>query len=104
VNFLSLLAKPRWIAKLGYFISLSHSLRLEEQKGHRYLIEALALLRHRGIVTRLLLAGEGRERPALEALVVSLGFEQQVMLLGIRNDLGDLFRAMDVWGQAHHEH
>ncbi len=29
--------------------------KLEEQKGHRYLIEALALLRHRGIVARLLL-------------------------------------------------
>jgi glycosyltransferase involved in cell wall biosynthesis len=71
--------------------------RLEEQKGHRYLIEALALLRHRGIVARLLLAGEGRERPALEALVASLGLEGQVMLLGTRDDLGDLFRAMDVF-------
>lgn len=71
--------------------------KLEEQKGHRYLIEALALLRHRGIVARLLLAGEGRKRSALESLVASLGLEHQVMLLGTRNDLGDLFRAMDVF-------
>src|SRR5690242_9558589 len=36
--------------------------RLEKQKGHRYLIEALALLRGRGLQARVLLAGEGRER------------------------------------------
>lgn len=71
--------------------------RLEEQKGHRYLIEALALLRQRGMAARLLLVGEGRERPALEAQIANLGLEQQVMMLGTRNDLGDLFRAMDVF-------
>lgn len=64
--------------------------RLAEQ-GHCYLIEALALLRHRGVVARRLFAGEGRERFALEGLVASLGLEQQVMLLGTRSDLGDLF-------------
>jgi L-malate glycosyltransferase len=71
--------------------------RLEEQKGHRYLIESLALLRQRGMVARLLLVGEGRERPALEAQIASLDLEQQIMLLGTRDDLGDLFRAMDVF-------
>jgi glycosyltransferase involved in cell wall biosynthesis len=71
--------------------------RLEKQKGHRYLIEALALLRRRGIAARLLLAGEGRERLALEALVAGHGLDEQVMLLGTRSDLGDLFRAMDIF-------
>jgi L-malate glycosyltransferase len=71
--------------------------RLEKQKGHRYLIEALALLRGRGLQARVLLAGEGRERAALEALVASLGLGEQVMLLGTRSDLGDLFRAMDIF-------
>ncbi len=65
--------------------------RLEEQKGHRYLIEALAFAASSRDNRRLLLAGEGRGSPALEALVASLGLEQQVMLLGTRNDLGDLF-------------
>jgi len=71
--------------------------RLEEQKGQRYLIEALGLLRQRGMTARLLLVGEGRERPALEALIRNLGLEQQVMMLGTRSDLGDLFRAMDLF-------
>lgn len=71
--------------------------RLEEQKGHCFLIEALAQLRQRGIVAWLLLVGDGRERGALEAQIASLGLEQQVILLGTRDDLGDLFRAMDVF-------
>ena len=96
----STLSKSEARARLGL---VPHDLvigtigRLEKQKGHRYLIEALALLRRRGIVARLLLAGEGRERLALEALVASLGLDEQVMLLGTRSDLGDLFRAMDIF-------
>lgn len=71
--------------------------RLEEQKGQRYLIEALALLRAQGVNALLLLVGEGREGAALKALTASLGLEQQVMFLGTRDDLGDLFRAMDLF-------
>lgn len=71
--------------------------RLEEQKGHRYLIEALDVLRQRGTPAKLLLAGEGRERAALEAQIASLGLQRQVQLLGTRDDLGDLFRAMDLF-------
>lgn len=71
--------------------------RLEEQKGHRFLIEALALLRQRGMDVCLLLIGDGREAPALKGLSASLGLEQRVMFLGTRSDLGDLFRAMDMF-------
>jgi len=41
--------------------------------------------------------GEGREGAALKTLTASLGLEQQVMFMGTRNDLGDLFRAMDLF-------
>jgi L-malate glycosyltransferase len=71
--------------------------RLEEQKGHRFLIEAIALLRAQGVHALLLLVGEGREGAALKTLTASLGLEQQVMFLGTRDDLGDLFRAMDLF-------
>jgi glycosyltransferase involved in cell wall biosynthesis len=70
--------------------------RLEEQKGHRYLLQALALL-HGGMDVRLLLIGEGRERMALESLVRQLHLDEQVIFLGTRSDLGDLFRAMDLF-------
>jgi glycosyltransferase involved in cell wall biosynthesis len=39
---------------------------LEERKGHRFLLEAVALLKSRGVKLRCLLAGEGPERQALE--------------------------------------
>lgn len=71
--------------------------RLEEQKGHRFLIEALAQLRQRGMDAYLLLVGDGREAQALKGLSANLGLEQRVMFLGTRNDLGDLFRAMDLF-------
>lgn len=71
--------------------------RLEEQKGHRYLIEALALLRQKGIDAYLLLVGDGRERVALNTQTQQLGLEDRVKFLGTRQDLGDLFRAMDLF-------
>jgi glycosyltransferase involved in cell wall biosynthesis len=71
--------------------------RLEEQKGHRYLIEALSQLRQRGMDAYLLLVGGGREELALRELSASLKLEQRVMFLGTRSDLGDLFRAMDMF-------
>ena len=71
--------------------------RLEEQKGHRYLVEALGLLVRDGVNARLLLVGEGRERSALEGLTTQLRLQDRVLFLGTRSDLGDLFRAMDLF-------
>lgn len=71
--------------------------RLEEQKGHRFLIEALARLKQSGEDAYLLLVGDGREAAMLKSLSARLGLEQQVMFLGTRGDLGDLFRAMDLF-------
>ena len=71
--------------------------RLEEQKGHRYLIEAFSLLRQSGMDAYLLLVGDGREAQALKGLSASLGLEQRVKFLGTRSDLGDLFRAMNLF-------
>jgi glycosyltransferase involved in cell wall biosynthesis len=71
--------------------------RLEEQKGHRHLIEAMHALVQQGTNAHLLLIGDGRERPALEHLIGQLGLGERVLLLGTRNDLGDLFRAMDLF-------
>lgn len=71
--------------------------RLEEQKGHRHLIKALALLHQQGIDAYLLIVGDGREKPALTAQTQQLGLEERVKFLGTRQDLGDLFRAMDLF-------
>jgi colanic acid/amylovoran biosynthesis glycosyltransferase len=51
-------------------------------KGHCHLIDALALLRTRGLKCRLLVAGRGELRPELEAQVRTLGLTDTVEFLG----------------------
>ena len=54
-------------------------------KGHRYLIEALALLRKRGVECKLLLAGDGDLRAEIEAQVQRLDLADAVQFLGQRS-------------------
>jgi glycosyltransferase involved in cell wall biosynthesis len=55
--------------------------RLVPQKDHRTLIDAFAALRAR-MPARLVILGEGPERPALEALIRRWGIEDDVALPG----------------------
>jgi glycosyltransferase involved in cell wall biosynthesis len=55
---------------------------LTSRKGHRYLLEAVALLVRNGVDVDLWLAGQGPERDALRARVVSLGIAGRVRFLG----------------------
>lgn len=71
--------------------------RLTEQKGLEYLLRALppVIARHAGAV--LLVAGDGPQRPALEALAADLGVAPSVRFLGMRDDIAALLRACDVY-------
>lgn len=71
--------------------------RLEEQKGHRFLLQALALLAQRNLRPQLLLVGDGRLQQPLRDEARALGVDGQVQMLGTRDDLGDLLRAMDLF-------
>lgn len=71
--------------------------RLEEQKGHRFLLDALEKLRASGLDAVLLLVGSGREEAALREQAARLQLGEAVRFLGTRSDLGDLFRAMDIF-------
>lgn len=71
--------------------------RLEEQKGHRFLLDALDRLRAQELDTVLLLVGGGREEAALREQAARLALGERVCFLGMRDDLGDLFRAMDLF-------
>lgn len=67
--------------------------RLDVQKGHRVLFEAI-----REVPDALfLLAGEGPEREALEALAEELGIAERVRFLGRREDVPELLAACDVF-------
>lgn len=70
--------------------------RLTEQKGHRFLFDALA--HEPGLETlHLVVIGDGPLRGELEQQVARLGLTARVRLLGSRRDLGDLLSAMDIF-------
>jgi len=73
--------------------------RLEEQKGHRFLLEALPFLSKEISGLSVLLVGDGRLRDDLERQARGLGVENLVNFLGTRRDLPRLFRAMDIFVQ-----
>jgi glycosyltransferase involved in cell wall biosynthesis len=67
--------------------------RLEEQKGHRYLLEALPSVTSACPDFRVVLVGEGSLRPELEDRVAALGMERSVIFAGHRADV-TLFYAL----------
>jgi L-malate glycosyltransferase len=73
--------------------------RLEEQKGHLYLLEALAQVRQDLPDATLLLVGDGRLRADLERRTRELGLAGQVRFLGTRRDLPLIYRALDLFVQ-----
>lgn len=63
-------------------------------KGHRYLLDAVARLRRRGLACTLALAGDGPERADLERRAARLGID--VRFLGTRADVERLLARADV--------
>ena len=70
--------------------------RLTEQKGHRYLFDALAATPALHDV-HLLVVGDGGLGTALRAQADALGLSPRVHFLGARRDLGNLLAAMDIF-------
>lgn len=56
--------------------------RLCEQKGQLLLVQALALLKARGVGCELVLAGDGEMRDMVEAEIARLGLQAQVRITG----------------------
>lgn len=71
--------------------------RLNRLKDHATAIRAVELLRRSVPHVKLVLAGDGEERPALETLVASLGVESVVRFLGTRQDIPRLLQAADAF-------
>ncbi|HEY7509969.1 MAG TPA: glycosyltransferase [Vicinamibacteria bacterium] len=70
--------------------------RLEPQKGHAYALEAFAEVRRARPAARMLLAGDGSLRAALESHAAALGLRDAVVFLGHRTDLPPVIDAMDL--------
>lgn len=66
-------------------------------KGHELLIRALAQLRQEFPDCRLLIAGVGPSKAALEALVKELGLQEAVIFAGFVADIEMVYQALDVF-------
>ncbi|MCU0586960.1 MAG: glycosyltransferase [Syntrophobacteraceae bacterium] len=71
--------------------------RLVEVKGHRYMLEALAMLHGRGLPLKLVMVGGGRLEDTLRRQIAERGLGSDVLLLGSRRDMPELYRAMDLY-------
>lgn len=67
---------------------------LRAEKDHATLLRAVAAMRER---VRVLLVGDGPERPRLEALTQELGIAERVTFAGASSDPAPHYRAMDVF-------
>jgi glycosyltransferase involved in cell wall biosynthesis len=70
--------------------------RLYVDKGHRYLLTAIAALVPTCPALRWLVVGEGAERASLEAQVAAAGLGRHIRFTGWRRDALDLMAATDV--------
>ena len=83
---------PTWLAVAA----------LRRPKGHLDLLEAWATVVERHPGARLLIAGEGPERAAIQSAVTGLGLDREVELLGSRDDIPALLQQVDGVVSASH--
>lgn len=70
--------------------------RLFEEKGYSYLIRAVALLKRRGCSVRCVIVGIGPQEQRLSQLAAELGVDDQIRMIGHRDDVPNIVRALDV--------
>jgi len=73
--------------------------RLEEQKGHEYLLEAISRVRSEIADLNVVIVGDGQRRPRLEEQAASLGVSGCVRFLGTRRDVPLILRSLDLYVQ-----
>ena len=71
--------------------------RLIRRKGHLELIQAMPGVLESFPSARLLIAGEGQDRPVLQELIKKTGISENIQLLGNRSDVQALLQLADVF-------
>lgn len=69
---------------------------LRAQKAHHVLLQAAAELTGRWPELQVLIVGDGPERANLERLVAELNLQQTARFLGLRTDVPDVLRALNI--------
>jgi glycosyltransferase involved in cell wall biosynthesis len=70
---------------------------LVKRKGHRFLLQAAAILKKRGYQLRYRLVGDGPERENLEQLVATLGLEEEVSFQGFLSNVPLFLPEVDIF-------
>jgi glycosyltransferase involved in cell wall biosynthesis len=68
---------------------------LRPEKNHLQLVEAIAMLRNRGIRARALMIGDGKMRGEIEARARALNVESDVVITGLQQDVRPYIVACD---------
>ena len=71
--------------------------RLDFQKGFEYLLLAVRELSRSFAGIKVMIAGEGPDRAAIQSMVRNFGLQSQVLLVGKRNDMPAVYAAMDIF-------
>lgn len=78
-------------------IVLGHIGRLNYVKNHSFLLDVFFEFQKQYSNSKLLIVGDGEQRPAIEAKAKSLGIDDKVIITGLRQDVDKLAMAMDVF-------
>ena len=76
---------------------IGHVGRFVEQKNHRFLIDIFNEVHKQKENSILLLVGQGPLMEEMKEKVKTLGIEDKVIFLGQRNDVNELYNAMDLF-------
>jgi glycosyltransferase involved in cell wall biosynthesis len=75
---------------------MSHGAILRSEKGHSTILKALVEVKKVIPNVRYLIAGEGQDKPLIEAEIATLGLSENVFLTGILNKIAPLLRKSDL--------
>ena len=75
---------------------ISHGAILRGEKGHSIILKALVQVKQSFPNVRYLIAGEGQDRPLLEAEILALDLQDNVLLTGILQKIAPLLKVSDV--------
>lgn len=90
-------AKRKELSIKDSTLVIGHVGRFVEQKNHRFLIDIFNEVYKQNNDSILLLVGQGPLMEEMEEKVKSLGLEDNVKFLGQRNDINELYQAMDIF-------
>lgn len=71
--------------------------RFEEQKNHDFLIDIFEKIVKKRADSHLILIGEGSLQEKIKGKVINLGLQSKVSFLGLRDDIPQLLKSMDVF-------